>query len=185
VTVRYECPGCGRLIASTGPIYSTPEKKYVYLRMHRTPGGETCLISSVTIATKPASASAPATRGAAAPAAQSIRNVRHLLFSSAEIVVDRAGERRFVRCGPLWVVVAQTRRGHPTGAEWGTWDDQDEATAFAVDLYRRALLGTWAELDGALYRRSYLDGLAGRDLACWCPLDQPCHADVPLQLANR
>lgn len=25
--------------------------------------------------------------------------------------------------------------------------------------------------------------LAGRDLACWCPLDQPCHADVLLDLA--
>lgn len=27
--------------------------------------------------------------------------------------------------------------------------------------------------------------LAGRDLACWCPLDQPCHADVLLELANN
>ena len=26
--------------------------------------------------------------------------------------------------------------------------------------------------------------LRGRDLACWCPLDQPCHADVLLDLAN-
>lgn len=26
--------------------------------------------------------------------------------------------------------------------------------------------------------------LAGRDLACWCPLGQPCHADVLLELAN-
>lgn len=26
--------------------------------------------------------------------------------------------------------------------------------------------------------------LAGKDLACWCPLDQPCHADVLLDLAN-
>ena len=26
--------------------------------------------------------------------------------------------------------------------------------------------------------------LAGRDLACWCKLDQPCHADVLLELAN-
>jgi hypothetical protein len=26
--------------------------------------------------------------------------------------------------------------------------------------------------------------LAGHDLACWCPLDQPCHADVLLKLAN-
>ena len=26
--------------------------------------------------------------------------------------------------------------------------------------------------------------LAGHDLACWCPLDGPCHADVLLELAN-
>lgn len=30
-----------------------------------------------------------------------------------------------------------------------------------------------------------LDLLRGRDLACWCPLDQPCHADVLLKLANE
>jgi hypothetical protein len=27
--------------------------------------------------------------------------------------------------------------------------------------------------------------LRGHDLVCWCPLDQPCHADVLLVLANR
>jgi len=26
--------------------------------------------------------------------------------------------------------------------------------------------------------------LRGKNLACWCPLDQPCHADVLLQIAN-
>lgn len=26
--------------------------------------------------------------------------------------------------------------------------------------------------------------LAGKNLACWCALDQPCHADVLLELAN-
>lgn len=26
--------------------------------------------------------------------------------------------------------------------------------------------------------------LAGRDLACWCPIGQPCHADVLLAAAN-
>jgi len=31
----------------------------------------------------------------------------------------------------------------------------------------------------------YFDELRGHDLACWCPLDQPCHADVLLELANR
>lgn len=27
--------------------------------------------------------------------------------------------------------------------------------------------------------------LRGKDLACWCPIGQPCHADVLLELANR
>lgn len=27
--------------------------------------------------------------------------------------------------------------------------------------------------------------LKGRDLACWCPPDQPCHADSLITLANR
>lgn len=26
--------------------------------------------------------------------------------------------------------------------------------------------------------------LAGKSLACWCPLDRPCHADVLLEVAN-
>jgi hypothetical protein len=26
--------------------------------------------------------------------------------------------------------------------------------------------------------------IKGKDLACWCPLDQPCHADVLLKIAN-
>ena len=27
--------------------------------------------------------------------------------------------------------------------------------------------------------------LRGRDLACYCPLDEPCHADVLLAIANK
>ena len=33
----------------------------------------------------------------------------------------------------------------------------------------------------------FADGIAplrGKDLCCYCPLDQPCHADVLLELAN-
>lgn len=29
-----------------------------------------------------------------------------------------------------------------------------------------------------------LPELRGRDLACWCKLDEPCHADILLELAN-
>lgn len=27
--------------------------------------------------------------------------------------------------------------------------------------------------------------LAGKDLACWCPLDKPCHADVLLKYLQK
>ena len=27
--------------------------------------------------------------------------------------------------------------------------------------------------------------LRGKNLACWCPFDQPCHADVLLKIANE
>ena len=30
-----------------------------------------------------------------------------------------------------------------------------------------------------------LSPLRGKDLACFCRLDQPCHADVLLELANK
>lgn len=37
---------------------------------------------------------------------------------------------------------------------------------------------------GKLALQPTLRKLRGKDLACWCALDQPCHADVLLELAN-
>ena len=50
-----------------------------------------------------------------------------------------------------------------------------------VDLYRRDLEA--GRLGFTLYDVRRV--LAGRDLACWCPLGGPCHADVLLEVANR
>jgi Domain of unknown function (DUF4326) len=55
-----------------------------------------------------------------------------------------------------------------------------EAAGVAVRLFREHVAYAhppYDELD--------LAELAGHDLACWCPLDRPCHADVLLELANR
>lgn len=64
-------------------------------------------------------------------------------------------------------------------------------------------VGTWTDVDGGqqavynaaratrLFREYFgcytkdLETIRGRDLVCWCPLDQPCHADVLLEWANR
>lgn len=35
------------------------------------------------------------------------------------------------------------------------------------------------------HARAHIAELRGKDLACWCALDEPCHADVLLELANR
>ncbi len=45
----------------------------------------------------------------------------------------------------------------------------------AVHLFRLMLTG----------RPTDYYPIRGHDLACWCPLNQPCHADVLLELANR
>ena len=70
----------------------------------------------------------------------------------------------------------------------------DHRTPYAVVDDRGNTLGTFHDEDRARYwatigfRRDFLEDvtpLRGHDLACWCPLDQPCHADVLLELANR
>jgi hypothetical protein len=38
---------------------------------------------------------------------------------------------------------------------------------------------------GYIYRERVVKHLRGKDLACFCPLDQPCHADVLLEIANE
>ena len=57
----------------------------------------------------------------------------------------------------------------------------------AVAQFRRAVadyadVGLWLDFDPESERA--LAPLRGKNLACWCPLDAPCHADVLLELAN-
>lgn len=35
------------------------------------------------------------------------------------------------------------------------------------------------------YAKKHLAMLRGKNLACWCALDAPCHADILLQIANK
>lgn len=98
------------------------------------------------------------------------------------------------------------RREHPDAVivdrttKWGNPFRCDTDPGRAVETFRTYLTnrsGTFiAELSGGLTLvrvpawheardlRDALPELAGRDLACWCPLSQPCHADVLLELAN-
>lgn len=62
----------------------------------------------------------------------------------------------------------------------------NEPRSVAVALFRKWLenpKGVYVER--RLVIRYRLHELRGKDLACWCPLSEPCHADVLLELANR
>lgn len=66
-----------------------------------------------------------------------------------------------------------TKWGNPfTVAECGSASE-------AVECFR-----SLAQLQAIATHAAMAAELRGKDLACWCPLDQPCHADVLLQLAN-
>lgn len=56
-----------------------------------------------------------------------------------------------------------------------------------VARYRRDIETVLAGEDGLhkALMASLLRDIRGKNLACWCKLDKPCHADVLLDLANR
>jgi hypothetical protein len=104
----------------------------------------------------------------------------------------RLSRAKGFRLPPGAIVVARPSKwGNPfrlqgTSLVVGPHGDQHqcangEARGVAVRLYSLALYS--AHLD--YYLEDVRRELRGHDLACWCPLDQPCHADVLLQVANR
>jgi hypothetical protein len=97
------------------------------------------------------------------------------------------------------VVARRTLWGNPftipsavaTGFISADWSDADKR-AFVTDCFRDWLQygpdsSWWFEAGRHQWQwiREHLPELRGHDLACWCPLDQPCHADVLLTEATR
>lgn len=60
--------------------------------------------------------------------------------------------------------------------------DRAKAVSLFVGLLQE---DTWQTPKGNWVSKSYVRGaLHGKNLACWCPLGQACHADELLKLAN-
>lgn len=93
--------------------------------------------------------------------------------------------------------------GRPTkwGNPFGFIESEPGHREESVETYREWLLsgirdepsrtgyfaGALDAVAGYPGRTAAVEGLAelcGKDLACWCPLDKACHADVLLELAN-
>lgn len=75
-------------------------------------------------------------------------------------------------------------RTTPFGNRWtiGTWSNtlgrHVATTQEAVDLFRKF---AFVEPHMIGYAK---EQLRGKNLACWCKLGEPCHADVLLEIAN-
>lgn len=86
---------------------------------------------------------------------------------------------RPTKWGNPFTVTEKLRPGTRVGGAYGyvavpTVED-------AVACYREMLT---MDGDRPEMLRADLHELRGKNLACWCRLDQPCHADVLLELAN-
>ncbi|CAN5764791.1 hypothetical protein BH23ACT2_BH23ACT2_01590 [soil metagenome] len=107
---------------------------------------------------------------------------------------DRAPHRIQLRRTKGWrkpegaiVVARPTRWGNPWSVADAIADGYVDnppgaVAAICVERYRNWL----AHPEADVRARRIVDALAelgGRDLACWCPLGQPCHADVLLRFA--
>lgn len=99
--------------------------------------------------------------------------------------------------------------GRPS--KWGNpyWDTRRYGLKLCLDLFRETATGGWNPVlippgphQEQWYEWLYAEHrkwtsrirchpveaihseLRGKNLACWCPLDRPCHADVLLEIAN-
>jgi hypothetical protein len=66
-------------------------------------------------------------------------------------------------------------------AKAGWWfATKEEATTKSVEYFRYLM----PESPGRAARQEHAAELPGQNLACWCPIDHPCHADVLIEIAN-
>ena len=69
--------------------------------------------------------------------------------------------------------------GSQRGIGYRLWSAEDAVEAFRTEMEYQISDKASGE------PRLDLSPLRGKNLACWCKLDAPCHADVLLDLANR
>lgn len=79
-----------------------------------------------------------------------------------------------------------TRWGNPARVGmWKGFTRADAVEAFRCWMRRDLSYRSWENIHGKPPATEEITrALRGKNLACFCPLDQPCHADVLLELAN-
>lgn len=80
------------------------------------------------------------------------------------------------------IVDRRTKWGNPFTLQK---KDDLSGSPVPVDLARQCAVANFRNfVDRQLWKEAR-DELRGKNLACWCPKNSPCHADVLLEIANR
>jgi hypothetical protein len=85
------------------------------------------------------------------------------------VIVDRS-----TRWGNPFIVSPKVKPGSHSGGMYIAVPTMEDA----IECFRELVLNDKG------WRMAVRAELFGKNLACWCPLDQPCHADVLLEIAN-
>jgi hypothetical protein len=87
--------------------------------------------------------------------------------------------------GPSWGDVRDNWGRVSAANVTSAYVSSSEALTPADTLDHFTMLIRVRQRDEAERTEAWFAPLRGKNLACWCPLDQPCHADVLLELANK
>lgn len=72
----------------------------------------------------------------------------------------------------------------PTGTEWGFFMGGRRPPIQSGDRPGKAARSPSPSPKSSPMKEDELTKLRGKNLACWCKSDAPCHADVLLEIAN-
>jgi uncharacterized protein DUF4326 len=96
-----------------------------------------------------------------------------------------------VKGWPRWASSAPWQVVGPDGRIYHPDDDRKPIVGRAAaerhgrNLAARKAVDLFVEMLRIFEPEEQILSLRNKDLACWCPLDQPCHADVLLEFANQ
>lgn len=102
------------------------------------------------------------------PARIQLRRTKGWRMPENTVKVDRS-----TRWGNPWTI-SKAREAGFTGTD-------ADLRRMTVGMFRNGCARCLPVVAGIMAR---VGELRGKNLACWCPLDQPCHADVLLEIAN-
>ena len=85
---------------------------------------------------------------------------------------------RVVRDQGKWWCMLNREEGIP-------FTNREAAVRQAIQCYRERNIDGPDKIWNGVFRDSAIEELRGKNLACFCPLDQSCHADILIEIANR